>query len=194
MNSKQMRNIFVIAFALLCFSVKAQESLPTEIKFPIADPSPADILYFPLNSPKAKDAENVKPVIKIIYSRPQKKGRDIFGVLEQYGKVWRFGANESTEIHFFKKVTVGGKKIKAGTYSLFAIPNKDKWTIIINKQTDKWGAFTYNQSMDIVRVDVPVKTLNKPIEYFSLTFNPLPQGAALFAAWDKTQVELPIIF
>ena len=189
-----MRNIFVLIFALLCFSAKAQEPINAGVKFAAADPSPADIVYFPLNAAKVKTDDDVKPIIKVVYSRPQKKGRDIFGVLEQYGKVWRFGANESTEIHFFEKVTVGGKKIKAGTYSLFAIPNKDKWTIIINKQTDKWGAFTYNQAMDIVRIDVPVKTLNKPIEYFSLTFSPLPQGATLIAAWDKTQVELPITF
>lgn len=187
-----MKRIFIVVFALLCFGVKAQETSSNEVKFPAADPSPADIVYFPLNAPKAKDA--TKPVIKIVYSRPQRKGRDIFGVLEQYGTVWRFGANESTEIRFFKKVNIGGKKIKAGTYSLFAIPNKDTWTIIINSETDKWGAFSYNQAKDIVRVNVPVKTLAKPIEYFSLTFTPATEGATLIAGWDKTQIELPINF
>lgn len=189
-----MKNIFIFVFALFCFSVKAQEVAGNDVKFPAADSSPADILYFPLNTPKAKTGEYVKPIIKIIYSRPQKKGRAIFGVLEQYGKVWRFGANESTEIRFLKKVTVGGKKIKAGTYSLFAIPNKDKWTIIINNDVDRWGAFTYDQSKDVVRVDVPVKVLDKPIEYFSLSFTPLNNGANLVIGWDKTQVGLPISF
>ena len=187
-----MKNIFIVVFALLCFGVKAQETSSNEVRFPVADPSPADIVYFPLNAPKAKDA--TKPVIKIIYSRPQRKGREIFGVLEQYGKVWRFGANESTEVRFSEKVNIGGKKIKSGTYSLFAIPNKDNWTIIINKQTDKWGAFTYDQSKDVVRVNVPVKTLAKPVEYFSITFTPLDRGAVLIAAWDKIQVEVPIAF
>jgi len=189
-----MRNIFIVVFALLCFSAKAQQGATAEIKFPVADPSPADIVYFPLNAPKAKAGELTKPIVKIIYSRPQKKGRDIFGVLEQYGTVWRFGANESTEVRFFKKVNIGGKKIKAGTYSLFAIPNKDTWTIIVNSETDKWGAFTYDQSKDVVRVNVPVKTLTKPIEYFSLTFTPISNGANLVVGWDKTQVELPIVF
>lgn len=189
-----MKNIFIVVFALFCFNAKAQQPVAAEVKFPVADPSPADIVYFPLNAPKAKAGDPTKPVIKIVYSRPQKKGRDIFGVLEQYGTVWRFGANESTEVHFFKKVNIGGKKIKAGTYSLFAIPNKDTWTIIVNSETDKWGAFTYNQSKDIVRVNVPVKTLVKPIEYFSLTFTPLNEGANLVIGWDKTQVELPISF
>lgn len=190
----QMKNIFIVVFALFCFSAKAQQASPAEVKFPAADPSPADIVYFPLNVPKAKAGDATKPIIKIVYSRPQKKGRDIFGVLEQYGNVWRFGANESTEVRFFKKVSIGGKKIKAGTYSLFAIPNKDTWTIIVNRETDKWGAFTYNQAKDIVRVNVPVKTLAKPIEYFSLTFIEVNGGAHLVIGWDRTQVELPINF
>ncbi|QPH38048.1 DUF2911 domain-containing protein [Pedobacter endophyticus] len=187
-----MKNIIFVVFALVCFGVKAQSVSTSTIKFAAADPSPADIVYFPLNAAKAKAGDETKPIIKVIYSRPQKKGREIFGVLEQFGNVWRFGANENTEIRFFEKVNVGGKKIKAGTYSLFAIPNKDTWTIILNKQTDKWGAFTYDSSKDVVRVNVPVKSLAKPIEYFSITFSPSPNGATLIAAWDKTQVELPI--
>ncbi|WP_316735608.1 DUF2911 domain-containing protein [Pedobacter aquatilis] len=188
-----MRNIFIVAFALLCFTAKAQDS-SGDVKFPVADPSPADIVYYPLNAAKVKAEDATLPIVKVVYSRPQKKGRDIFGVLEQYGKVWRFGANESTEIRFFKKVSIGGKKIKAGVYSLFAIPNKDSWTIIVNKQTDKWGAFSYDESKDVVRVNVPAKSLTKPIEYFSITFNQKDGGANLVAAWDKTQIELPISF
>jgi len=189
-----MRNVLILVFSFLCFGVKAQEVTNNEVKFAIADPSPADVVYFPLNAAKVKVGDATKPIIKVVYSRPQKKGRDIFGVLEQYGKVWRFGANESTEIHFFEKVTIGGKKIKAGVYSLFAIPNKDTWTIIVNKQTDRWGAFTYDESKDVIRINVPVKPLTKSVEYFSITFSPLDKGATLIAAWDKIQVELPITF
>jgi hypothetical protein len=189
-----MKHIFIVVFALLYFGAQGQEAAQTEVKFATADSSPADIVYFPLNAAKAKDDELVKPKIKIVYSRPQKKGREIFGVLEQFGKVWRFGANENTEIRFYDKVIIGGKKIKAGTYSIFAIPNKDTWTIILNSQTDKWGAFSYDQTKDIVRVNVPVKTLTKPIEFFSLSFIPKENGTGLIAAWDKTQVELPISF
>lgn len=189
-----MRNILIVVFAFLCLGLKAQEASKDEVKFAAADPSPVDIVYFPLNAPKAKDGDISNPVLKVIYSRPQKKGREIFGVLEQYGKIWRFGANENTEIKFFKKVSIGGKKIKAGTYSLFAIPDKDKWVIIINSQTDKWGAFSYDQSKDIVRVEVPVKVLAKPLEYFSLTFVKTDKGANLIAGWDKTQIELPVLF
>lgn len=163
-----------------------------EYKLPAVDPSPADILYYPLNVAKAKDDSN--PVVKVVYSRPGRKGRDIFGVLEQYGKVWRLGANEATEIKFFKNVVIGGKKIKKGSYSLFAIPEKNKWTMILNKQTDRWGAYTYNEAQDVVRVEVPVKKMEKPVETLSMTFNPQPEGANLVIAWDKTVVELPVIF
>lgn len=161
-----------------------------ELKFAPVDASPADIVYFPLNAAKAKDG--TLPLIKVIYSRPSKKGREIFGVLEQFDKVWRVGANECTEIRFYKRVTIGGKSIKAGTYSLFAIPSQEKWTLIINKQTDRWGAFTYNENQDVLRLDVPVKKLDKPIEVFSVTFTSQPAGANMVLAWDRCMIALPI--
>lgn len=178
----------IMLFAL--FAIFAGNTMAQDVKFPVIDSSPADIAYFPLNVAKAKD--DSKPRIKVIYSRPSKKGREIFGVLEQFGKVWRVGANESTEIKFYKPVVIAGKKLKAGSYSLFAIPNKDNWTLIINKQTDKWGAFTYNQEKDLIRVDVPVKTLTSTVESLCITFTQQDKGANLIIAWDKTFVELPI--
>lgn len=177
--------VFISLFAFLAVGANAQD-----VKFPGPDTSPADIVYYPLNVAKAKD--NSTPLIKVLYSRPSKKGREIFGVLEQFGKVWRVGANESTEIRFYKAATIGGKKIKAGIYSLFAIPNKDKWTIIINKQVDKWGAFTYDQTKDVVRTDVDVKSLEKPLEVLSITFTTQANGANLVIGWDQSTVELPV--
>ncbi|MNL18950.1 hypothetical protein D3C87_1401230 [compost metagenome] len=176
---------FIAILAVFTFGTRAQE-----IKFAPVDASPADIIYYPLNAAKAKDGS--LPSIKVVYSRPTRKGREIFGVLEQYDKVWRAGANESTEIKFYKRAVIGGKTIKPGTYSLFAIPNPGKWLLIINKQTDKWGAFSYNQAEDVVRVEVPVKLQDKPIEAFSITFTPQPDGANMVLGWDKCLVELPI--
>ncbi|MEJ2883979.1 DUF2911 domain-containing protein [Pedobacter sp. GR22-6] len=175
-------------FALLCFFAAGAQA--QDIKFPGLDSSPADIVYYPLNVAKAKD--NSAPLIKVIYSRPSKKGREIFGVLEQFGKVWRLGANESTEIRFYKPASIAGKRIKSGSYSLFAIPQKDKWTLILNKQTDKWGAFTYDQSKDVLRLDLPVKAMAKTMEVFTITFIPSAEGANMIFAWDNTIVELPI--
>ena len=183
------KTISALIFALILPAfLKAQE-----YKFPNVDKSPADIVYYPLNIVKEKDTGK-KPVVRVIYSRPQKNGRPIFGVLEQYGKVWRTGANESTEIRFYDDVKIGDKKIKAGTYGLFTIPEKDKWTIIINKQTDKWGAYTYDEKKDIARVDVPVKNSEKIIEAFSITFSEIEKGANLIMGWDQTVIEVPILF
>lgn len=181
-----------LAFALFGFLANAQNATPPAIKFAPVDPSPLDVLYYPINTPKAKEA--VAPTMKVLYSRPAKKGREIFGVLEQFDKVWRLGANENTEIYFAKNVTIGDKKIKAGTYSLFAIPGKEKWTIIVNKQIDRWGAFSYDVSKDVVRVELPVGKPDKVIENFSMTFTDFAEGANLVMAWDSTQVVLPIYF
>ena len=182
-----------LILALFSFSVNAQTAAST-VKFPVIDPSPLDVLYYPINAPKVKKEDSSMPVIRVIYSRPAKKGRDIFGVLEPFDKVYRMGANENTEITFAKNVTIGDKKIKAGTYSLFAIPTASKWTIIVNKQTDRWGAYNYDAAKDIVRLDVDVNKLDKVIENFSMTFTDLPNGANLVIGWDKTQVMLPILF
>lgn len=175
------------AIALFSLAAHAQE-----VKFPALDPSPADISYFPGKAPFAKKGDDSSPLIKVIYSRPSLKGREIFGKLEPFGKVWRVGANESTEIRFFKPVTIGGKAIPAGTYSLFAIPEKDKWTVIINQQTDRWGAYVYEEGKDLVRVSVPVKPLTTPVDALSIVFTPNESGANLIIAWDKTSVEVPV--
>ena len=180
--------LFILLVSLCVTNLRAQD-----YKFPSIDKSPADLVYYPLNIVKDKDPTK-KPVIKITYSRPSKNGRPIFGVLEQFGKVWRTGANESTEIKFYQDVKIGNEKIKAGTYSLFTIPEKDNWTIIINKQTDKWGAYTYDQSKDVARVKVPVKTYPDVIDAFSITSQDAAEGANLIMGWDQTLVEIPISF
>ena len=189
-----MRNLCLcIVSVLFGFSVNAQTTT-TVVKYPPLDPSPMDALYYPINAVKVKKDDNSMPIIKVLYSRPAKKGREVFGILEPFDKVYRMGANENTEITFAKSVTIGSKKVKAGTYSLFAIPTATKWTIIVNKQTDRWGAYNYDATKDVVRVDVNVNQLDKVIENFSMTFTDLPEGANLVIGWDKTQVMLPIIF
>jgi hypothetical protein len=111
----------------------------------------------------------------------------------EYDKVWRMGANEATEIEFFKDVTIGGKKVAKGRYTLYAVPTPSKWTIVLNKDTDTWGAFVYDQKKDVLRTDVPVQTLPTPVEAFSMDFNKTDKGMDLFIAWDTTSVSLPIV-
>ena len=181
----------LIALAVFGFTATAQNAV---VKFAPVDASPLDVAYYPVNAAKVKKDDASMPIIKVLYSRPAKKGREVFGVLEKFDKVWRLGANESTQVDFDRAVTIGGKKLAAGKYSLFAIPTKDKWTIIVNKQTDRWGAFTYDEKKDVARVDIPVTKLETSIESFSIVFTDAPEGANMVMGWDTTQVTLPIGF
>jgi hypothetical protein len=127
-----------------------------------------------------------------MYSRPQKNGRSVFGELIEYGKVWRLGANEATEIEIYKDVKIDNARLKKGRYSLFAIPYPDKWTLIFNKDTDMWGAFQYDEKKDVLRTDVKVEKLSEGIEAFTLIFDKSETGANMIMAWDNAKATLPI--
>lgn len=131
--------------------------------------------------------------VSVTYGRPYKKDRDIFGGLEKFGKVWRVGADEATTITFNKDVKFGGKPVKAGTYTLFAIPNEKEWTIILNSELGQWGAYNYDKikDKDVVQVTVPVQKLSEAVEQLTIGF---PDAAAVAIAWDKTRVEVPLNF
>lgn len=178
----------LLTFCSLClfsFQLSAQD---------VPDKSPLDVSYFPVNYPllKVQDKLTEAPLARIIFSRPQKNGRQVFGKLIEYGKLWRLGANEATEIEFYKNVTVMGKTIKKGRYTLFAIPFEDKWTIIFNKDTDTWGTFNYSPNLDVVRVDVPLEILETPYEFFNAYFEKNGKTAGLKIMWDNVRVTIPI--
>jgi hypothetical protein len=162
---------------LLAHTVAAQEVLKLR-------PSPLAI-----TSVRYKDN-----YIKITYSQPQKKNREIFGLLVPYGKVWRTGANEATEITTTKDIQINNYPLTAGTYSLFTIPEKDKWTIIINSDVGLWGAYNYNPQKDILRFDVPPQSTDKMYEPFTIIFDHRNEVADLLLLWDKTKVSIPIQF
>lgn len=153
------KNIVVIAFFAIAVLFSNET---TAQKFPALDKSPADIALY------TTKADGL--VAKVIYSRPQLNGRDL-EKLAPAGKVWRLGANESTEIRFFKDVTFGGQPVKAGTYSMFAIPGTTEWTIIINKDTNAWGHFSYKESQDVVRVTAKVSKINDAVEALAIVFS-----------------------
>lgn len=157
----------------------------------------AEAQEFPKVDVSAMDAvivrtDDARSFMRIIYSRPQKKGRDIFGDLVPYGKVWRTGANEATEITFYKDVMFGDQPVKAGTYSFFTIPGKDKWTLILNKATNLWGAYQYDESKDVVRVEVEPKKTAATVETFSITSKKADEGYHLLLGWDDTYIEVPV--
>jgi hypothetical protein len=95
-------------------------------------------------------------------------------------------------VEFFRPVTVGGKTIPKGRYTVYAIPAENKWTVILNKQTDIWGAYKYEQSMDVVRTEVPADNNAEETEAFTMAFEKATQGANMVMAWDKTKVSVPI--
>lgn len=134
--------------------------------------------------------------VKVAYGQPSKRGREIFGHLEPYGKVWRTGANEATEITFSKDTKVAGKPVKAGTYTLFTIPNEKDWTIILNSVLGQPGAFDYekNKAKDVVQVKVPVQKLNDTVEKLTFHVDDKAAGADLKISWDKTQVTVPLAY
>lgn len=164
-------------------------------KLPPPDKSPMDMSYYPPGYPLLKIQDKVTgPLeVRVIYSRPQLNGRKVFGELQVYGEVWRIGANEATEIEFFKDVKINHQKVKKGRYTLYCIPNIDKWTMIVNKETDTWGSFKYNPAKDVIRVDVPVKQ-NDSTESLTMVFEKSDNGANLLIYWDTDKVSLPIEF
>jgi hypothetical protein len=193
------KNILFISllFTTLYGFSQTQVALNTKdsgLKFPPLDKSPLDMAYYPVDYPMQKTQSRtiMVPLVRVIYSRPQRDNRVIFGELVEYNKVWRMGANESTEIEFFKDATIAGKKLAKGRYTLYAIPTPQKWTIIINKDTDSWGAFVYDEKKDVLRTDVPVQTLVTPVDAFSMNFIKADKGTQLVIAWENASVALPI--
>jgi Protein of unknown function (DUF2911) len=124
--------------------------------------------------------------ITILYSRPNTKGRKIFGYVEPYDKVWRTGANSATVIKFSDDVMLEGNKVAAGEYGLFSIPGVDKWTIILSKKPKQWGAYSYNQADDYLRFSIRPVKLQQPAETFTLQFeNMYPTSGELHLLWEN---------
>lgn len=159
------------------------------------DVSPMDMLYFPADYPlkKMNGQAAGPPVMRVIYSRPHRAGRHLFGGLLQWGQPWRLGANEATEIEFFQSVTVLGKKVEEGSYVVYAIPYADHWTLVLNKGLYSWG-LKFNPADDVAKFDVPVTARRQPIEHFTMSFEKTPAGADLIMAWETTETRLPVQF
>ncbi len=177
-----MKKLLTITTLVLAL-VFTTESMAQE--FSGLDKSPMDAAAFP-STYKVSDK-----AVRIIYSRPQLKGRSM-AELAKPGEVWRTGANEAPEITFYKDVNFGGKDIKAGTYALFTIPGEKEWTVILNKNLNQWGSYTYDESADVARVSVPNGSDATSLEEFSIAFKEVDNGAHMVMGWDKTRVAVPI--
>jgi hypothetical protein len=132
--------------------------------------------------------------VKVMYSQPQKRGRVIMGKLVPYGEVWRTGANEATEITLTRDVMVNNQLLKTGTYSIFTIPQKDRWTIIINADIGLWGSYNYNTKLDIMRFDVSAQQNSVFFEAFTMVFDQKNDLADLLIMWDDVKLSVPFKF
>tara|TARA_R110002051_G_scaffold189613_1_gene258801 strand:+ start:7058 stop:7603 length:546 start_codon:yes stop_codon:yes gene_type:complete len=177
-----MKKFIRIALISACFIFTANLSAQ---KFSSLDQSPMDAASYP-SSYKVADK-----LAKVTYSRPQLKGRSV-SELAPAGSVWRTGANESVEITFYKDATFGGTSVKAGTYSLFTIPGEKEWTVILNKNLNQWGAYTYDEAADLLRVKGTVSTGKESLESLSMTFNEGSAGPELVMGWGTVIVTVPV--
>jgi Protein of unknown function (DUF2911) len=124
------------------------------------------------------------------YSSPRMKGRKIYGGLVPYGEVWRTGANEATTLVTDTNLTVGGKEIPAGSYTLFTVPNTDKWTLIVNKKTGEWGIPYKWESEELLRTDMKVDKLDSPLEDFTIVLDPHGNSCMMHLNWDTTSAQV----
>jgi len=176
-------------------AIPSKAGLPVPNPYVDVDVSPMDMAYFPVEYPKLKMSKltNEPPVARVIYSRPHLQGRHIFHDVQKYDQPWRLGANESTELDFYRDVRIQGKLVKAGRYIIYSIPHPDKWTIVLNSNVDTWG-LEQDSTKDIMRFEIPSAATKERIEYFTMLFEKTDKGASLLMAWDNVEARLPFEF
>jgi len=163
---------FIAIFSLLFIG---QLTIAQDLAFSDLDKSPLDVVMY-------RGADQTA-IARIIYSRPAKRDRIVFGELIPYGQVWRTGANEATEITFYKDVTIEGEKVNAGSYSIYTIPNEDNWKFILNSQTTQWGT-RYDDTKNVYEAEMDVTPSPETIENFSIRIIDQIDGGTIFMGWD----------
>lgn len=165
-----------------------------------SDASPLDMVQYPGNSRFRNFMETEEelaaavPKMRVVYSRPQKKGRTIFGELVKYGEPWRLGANETTTITFHEDVMFGGTEVKKGTYGLMAIVNESEWEFVLHKNVASWGTANHDDDLNVASAKAAVSTNSKTVEALSMAFDEQDdKNVHLVVAWDNTLVRLPIM-
>jgi len=176
----------LLIMALCCMTFIGFNHTATAQQFPKLDVSPLDCAAYP------NDYKNSLKEIKLTYSRPQLKGRDM-GTLAPNGKVWRTGANEACELTLYKDMKFGGTLVKAGTYTFYTIPGEKEWVGIINSDLNVWGAYFYNEANDVARVKVPVTTSEESMEALSVVFEDSGKGIDMHLGWGNVRVAFPFM-
>ncbi|AVI49997.1 asparagine synthetase B [Pukyongia salina] len=172
--------LFLIVLAL---SLTISDTLYAQ-KFSDLDKSPMDVAAYP-SSYRVSDK-----LIKITYSRPQLKGREVAS-LAKPGNVWRTGANEATELTLYTDMKLGNTTVKAGTYTFYTIPGENEWTAIISSDLNVWGSYSYNEANDVARITVPATKAKESIEAFAISFEESDNGVDMHLGWGTTRVKIP---
>ena len=156
------------------------------------------IISSPAQSPKDKASYTGEGLdIDVVYFRPFKKGRLIFGdasdkALVPYGQYWRLGANDATEITFSRDVIFGGQPVAAGSYRMYAVPGPGTWQVSLNSELGQFGYMEPNYALDVAKVEVSAEDNAGETEQFTIRFERTDRGAQMYFVWDKTQVAVPI--
>ncbi|TCK68638.1 DUF2911 family protein [Winogradskyella wandonensis] len=178
MKNFRLLTTFAFAFMMLAsFNAEAQ-------KFRGLDKSPMDA---------ASIGRGDKQLAKVYYSRPQLNGRTVGKDLAPYGKLWRTGANEATELLLNVDMNLNGTKLKAGRYSLFTIPGETEWEVIVSSDLNNWGASGYKKENTVASIKVPVTMGDESLEAFSMAFEPSDDGVHLHMGWDKVRIAVPFV-
>ncbi len=179
MKKSRTIKIAIAIYTILLYSIEHSAQ-----NFKKLDESPHDIAYY-------RESRVTPPLVKVIYGRPRLKKEKAFGGQVPYNKLWRTGANEATEVHFFHDVLFGGQWVKAGTYVLVTIPGEEEWEVILNKKLDVWGAFQYDPKADVAKIKVPVSKAER-LEVFSIAFKRINNEIQMVLGWDSTRVKIPL--
>ncbi|HEX8871225.1 MAG TPA: DUF2911 domain-containing protein [Candidatus Acidoferrum sp.] len=171
------------SFGVLCLGLALVATACSAQQDKSKRPSPPAKATFDLGGGKS---------ITVEYSSPRAKGRKIFGDVVPYGKVWRTGANEATTFVTTADLTVGGTSVPAGTYSIFSVPNSEKWALIISKKVPGWGTDYPGEANDLARIDMKVSALSSPVENFTISFEKTATGANMNLEWERTRASVAI--
>ena len=184
----RMRKFFaavtlVLASAGIVYSHEGLKTSPVQATDKSKRPSPAAHAEYQFGDGKT---------LIVDYSSPRAKGRTVYGGLVPYGQIWRAGANEATTFVTNTDLMVGGKAVPAGSYTIFVIPNKDKWTLIIQKKTGEWGVPYPGETSELLRTDMKVSPLPSPLENFAIGLDKTASGCTLHMDWETTRASVDI--
>ena len=193
-----MKNL-ILLFLFSFFMFQAPTIAQEKSEWPALDKSPLQFSYYPADAAwrnyLSGDARTKRPKIKVTYSSPAVNGRTVFGDLVPYGKDWRVGANEATEVIFYNDVEINGKTVGRGIYTMFAEVNEKSWNISFSTEKGLWGAENRDKSKDVARVEVPTVTTNSLRENLAIGFREIDDlSAHMVISWDGTTVNVPIAF